>query len=369
MDKEQARQKVSELVSDYEKVVKQKKEKSYSEEDTIKGFVLPLFDALGWDVYGKDEVSAEDHIKATGYADFNFKINGITQFYLEAKKLSADLDDEEFAFQAINYSWNKGVTYAVLTDFKAIKVFNAQRIDKADLMDKMIFEIPYSKYLDDFETLWLLSKQTFAEKHLDAFAEKHGKKEKSVSVATVIKKLNEDIQWCRERLTKGFEDCNYDKNISKDLLDEGVQKVLDRLIFLRVAEDRDVEPNILKNLLRDVAQSDTPHAPFKAMVAKFRELDGVYNSNLFSEHPVEKWEEYSDALKEVIQKLYGKEGYYHYNFKEMPADILGSVYESYLGYKLSQSKKGVKVEKDVKNELFGFWDTMSVLFSLQNVVS
>lgn len=348
MDKEQARQKISELVNDYEKIAKLKKEKSYSEEDTIKQFILPLFDALGWDVHEKDEVSAEDHIKGAGYADFNFKINGITQFYLEAKKLSTDLDNDEFAFQVINYSWNKGVTWAVLSDFEGIKVFNAQRIDSAFLMDKMVFEIPYSKYLEEFETLWLLSKKAFTEKQLDAFAEKNGKKEKSVSVATVIKKLNEDIQWCRERLTKAFDASNADKNIPKDLLDEGVQKILDRLIFLRVAEDRDVEPNILKNLLREVEQSATPHAPFHAMVAKFRELNDIYDSNLFSEHFSEKWDEFDGGLKAVIEKLQGKTNYYKYNFKEMPADVLGSVYESYLGYKLSQSKKGVNVEKDVK---------------------
>ena len=40
----------------------------------------------------------------------------------------------------------------------------------------------------------------------------------------------------------------------------------------------------------------------------------------------------------MIGRLYGKEGYYEYNFKEMPADVLGSVYESYLGYKLSTAK-------------------------------
>ncbi len=340
MDKEQARQKISELVNEYEKVAKLKKAKSYSEEDTIKGFILPLFHALGWDVYEKDEVSAEDHIKGAGYADYNFKINGITQFFLEAKKLSADLDDEKFAFQVINYSWNKGVTWAVLSDFEGVKVFNAQRIDKADLIDKMVFDIPYSKYIEDFETLWLISKQACSEKRLDAFAEKHGKKEKSVSVANVTKKLNEDIQWARARLTESFEVCNTDTPISKDLLDEGVQKLLDRLLFLRVAEDRGVEPNILKNLKREAEQSQSKneYTPFQVMVSKFRELNTVYDSNLFSEHTFESWLMWDGALGEVIDRLYGKKGYYEYNFKEMPADVLGTVYESYLGYKLSTAQ-------------------------------
>jgi len=347
MEKEQAKQRISDLVAKYNEIVSGKREKNYSEEDTIKDLILPLFEALGWDTYDKNEVSAQDHIKGSGRPDYNFRINGITQFYLEAKKLSVDLDDPDFAKQAIKYSWNKGVTYAILTNFRGIKVFNAQRIEKTSLMDKMVFEIPFDKYLDDLETLWLLSKESLKNKELDAFAEKHGKKERSVQVSTVIKKLNEDIQWCRERLTESFRICNKEKNIPKDLLDEGVQKLLDRLIFLRVAEDREVEPNILKNLLRE-AKNTPGHTPFEAMTAKFRELDIDYDSDLFTSHTFEKWIIWDGGLEEVVKKLYGKIGYYEYNFRDMPADVLGTVYENYLNYKLSQSKKGIDVKKDVK---------------------
>src|SRR3989344_5944834 len=349
---------ISELVEKYKEVVKNKTDKSYKEEEVKKDFILPLFNILGWKTNDKKEVSAEDHIKNTGRPDYNFKINEITQFYLETKSFNVGLEDEKSAFQAINYSWNKGVTYAILTDFESIKVFNAQRIDKTDLMDRMVFKISCDNYIEDFETLWHLSKHGFQEKTLNAYAEKHGKKEESVSVSTVIKKLNADIQWCRERLTESFEASNENKNIPKDMLDEGVQKLLDRLIFLRVAEDRDVEPNILRNLLREVETSSKGHDPFGVLVSKFREMDKIYDSNLFSEHPFEKWEEYGGALKEVIEKLYGKKGQYEYNFKEMPADILGSVYESYLSYKLtatkqdkslfSENREKVLVHKDAK---------------------
>ena len=347
MDKELIKQKIQELVEKYEIVKKEGKLKTYSEEDTIQGFVLPLFEILGWNIRDKNEVSSQDHIKGSGRPDHTLKINGITQFYLESKKFSADLDDEIFSKQVINYSWNTGVTYAILTDFESIKVFNAQRIEKTDLMDKLVFEISYDKYISDFETLWYLSKESFKQKALDEYAEKIGKKEKSVSVSTVIKKLNEDIQWCRERLTDSFKTCNEKLNLPKDIIDEGVQKLLDRLIFLRVAEDREVEPNILKNLLRQ-AENNKTYDSFQAMVETFRELDKIYNSNLFSPHAFEKWEEWDGGFKDVISKLYGKKGYYSYNFKEMPADVLGTVYENYLNYKLTQSKKGVNVEKDVR---------------------
>lgn len=292
MSKEDAKKEVEQLLQEYKAVKTDGTARQYSEEDTAKQFILPFFNALGWDIVRRDEVSAQDHIKGSGRSDYNFKINGVTQFFLEAKKLSTDLDNEEHAKQAINYSWNRGITYAILTNFEAIKVFNAQRVEKAELLDKLVFEIPCGEYISDFETLWLLSRESFTERRLDAFSEKHGKKEKSVSVATVVKKLNEDIQWARGRLTESFEVCNEKKHLSRDLIDEGVQKLLDRLLFLRVAEDRGVEPNILRNLLREAEQIKNKNetTPFQAMVATFRELHGVYDSDLFSRHTFEEWE-------------------------------------------------------------------------------
>ena len=161
MDKKLTKQNIKKLVDKYEVIKKDGRLRTYSEEDTIQGFILPLFEILGWDIRNKEEVSSQDHIKGSGRPDHTFKINGITQFYLESKKLDEDLDNEKFAFQTINYSWNTGVTYAILTDFEGIKVFNAQRIDKTELMDKLVFEIPHDKYISDFETLFLLSKESF----------------------------------------------------------------------------------------------------------------------------------------------------------------------------------------------------------------
>ena len=153
---------------------------------------------------------------------------------------------------------------------------------------------------------------------------------------------------CRDILTHDLSAWN--DNVSKDLLDEGVQKILDRLIFIRVAEDREVEPPTLIPLIREwESRKDRNKIPlYKSMVAKFRELNEIYNSNLFSEHPFEEWEDHSDATKRVVDILYGKKGYYEYDFKVIPADVLGSVYENYLGYRLSKSRKGMTLDIDAR---------------------
>ncbi len=338
-----AREKVRQLIEKYELVKKSGDINKYTEEDTKNGFIRPLFDALGWDTADRSEVTAEEH-QSNGRVDFGFYVSNRLKFYLEAKPLKSDLHREEYANQAIKYSWNKGATWAVLTDFESLKVFNAQVID-SHLSDKLYFEIPYTDYLERFDQLWLLSKEAFVKNLIDKEAEKIGKKLQRVSVTSSLYK---DLTLCRELLIEKLGQMNPD--VDDELLDEGVQKLLDRLIFIRVAEDRGIEPPTLIPLIRDWENSKTRNEIplYKSMIAKFRELDEIYDSNLFSEHPLEDWEDWNNTTERVFRILQGKQGYYEYDFKVIPSDVLGGVYENYLGYRLFKSKKGLTLNKDAK---------------------
>src|SRR3990167_7726147 len=95
----QTKEKIQLLVDKYEAVKKAGKIKSYTEEETKKDFILPLFEVLGWDTYNKSEVSAEEANLSSGRVDLGFYLNERPKFYLEAKKLSSDLHKEEFAKQ------------------------------------------------------------------------------------------------------------------------------------------------------------------------------------------------------------------------------------------------------------------------------
>src|SRR3989344_764451 len=315
MLKDEAKLKIQELVEKYEKVKASHSISKYTEEETKKDFIQPLFQALGWNTTDKNEVTAEQ-VMSAGRIDYGFYLNGRLKFNVEAKSLKTDLNREDYANQAIKYSWNKGATWAILIDFENLKVFNAQVIDRS-LADKQFFDISYDKYVERFDQLWLLSKEAFVENLLDKEAEKVGKKLQLISVCSLLYK---DLNKCRDILTDVLSQCN--REVDNDLLDEGVQKLLDRLIFLRVAEDRGIEGPILKELVRRHEEKGKGGHKFQTMIKKFRELDEIYNSNLFSEHPFEKWEEYGDATEKVIKILYGKPGYYEYDFKAMPADVL-----------------------------------------------
>ena len=346
--------KIQGLVKKYEYIKNSGKLKSYTEEEVKKDFILPLFESLGWDIYNKKEVSAEETISSER-VDYGFYLDDRIKFYLEAKKFNVDIHEEKFANQAIKYSFNKGATWAILTNFETIILFNAQYIE-GKLLDKRFFEISYNDFLDRIDQLNLLSKKSFQKNLLDKEAERVGKKIQKVSVSNLLYK---DLQNCRDILTKDLSQWN--NNIDPDLLDEGVQKLLDRLLFIRVAEDRGIEPPTLIPMVRQ-ARGDSKKHLYQSMTEKFREFDSFYNSNLFSEHPFEQWEEYSGATERVIHILYGKEGYYEYDFKAMPADVLGTVYENYLSHRLSKSKKGTTVSKDAtKRKEQGIYYTPSYI--------
>lgn len=346
MDKAQARRSIEVLIKKYEAVKNSGQIKKYSEEDTKKGFIQPLFEALGWNFLDRNEVSSEEYVKSAGFIDYGFYLHGRAKFFLEAKALGEDLHRISYADQSIKYSWNKGVTWAILTDFESIKIFNAEAVSDY-LGDKLVFEIPYHEYLSRFEQLLQLSKEAFLTNSLDTYAESIGKKLQRIPVTELLYK---DLNECRSILLNAFKKWNSDKGIDDGQFEEGVQKLIDRLIFIRVLEDRGIEDSTLRSLVRTWESSGETGkiTLFASMIPKFRELDAIYNSDIFSPHPFEKWDEFSHVTKEIIEILYGKKGYYEYDFKAMPADVLGNVYENYLGYILSKAQKGTAITKDSK---------------------
>ncbi|MFZ3057978.1 MAG: type I restriction enzyme HsdR N-terminal domain-containing protein, partial [Minisyncoccales bacterium] len=178
--------KIQNLVKKYEDVKNAGKLKSYTEEEVKKDFIQPLFESLGWDVHSKKEVSAEETV-SSDRVDYGFYLNDRIKFYLEAKKFNVDIHDEKLANQAIKYSFNKGVTWAILTNFETIIVFNAQDIE-GKLSDKLFFQINCNEFLDRFDQLSFLSKEAFKNDILDKEAEKVGKKIQKISVTNLLYK-------------------------------------------------------------------------------------------------------------------------------------------------------------------------------------
>lgn len=339
LTKEQVKEEVKKLVDKYNRIVESGSIKGYSENGTKKDFITPLFKALGWDVeneYSDDEVRNEEKI-SKGRVDYSFRINGIPKFFLEAKALKEDLDNIKFVEQAINYAWHKGCTWAVLTDFEAIKIFNAEWKSTNPLQAQFGQTLPCRLFLEKFDQLWLLSRESFEKKLLDTEAEKWGKKVKKISVD---KQLLDDLTKFRDLLNKNILKNNSSKNMSADDLDEAVQRIIDRLIFIRTLEDKELEAPMLQSVIRE----DLNKRIYKKLNLIFRKIDDIYNSKLFTSHLCESLEIDDEVLSKIINGLFNtSDNTVHYDFSAIDADVLGNIYEQYLGHILKKTDKRAKL--------------------------
>jgi type I restriction-modification system DNA methylase subunit len=298
-----------------------------------------LFEALGWDIRNKhhyDEVLVEEKV-SRGRVDYSFRINGLPVFFVEAKALRENIDTIKFVEQAINYSWHKGCTWAILTNFEELRVYNAEW-KNVNPLQSLFLSFDSTAYVTNFERLWWLSKESFLRNVLDKKAEELGKKSKKVPVD---KQLLLDLTRFRELLTKDIVKNNAAKKLSVPDLDESVQRIIDRLIFIRVCEDRRLEQPFLQPLIRE----NTNKKIYKKLSELFRDFDEIYDSKLFSNHLCEDLVISDEVLDKIVKGLFtSQDNLINYDFGVIDADVIGSIYEQYLGHILKKTEKRAKIK-------------------------
>ena len=322
-NQETAYNEIERLVKDFKNMPAAQR-KSMNEMQTRLGYILPMFRALGWNINNINEVSPEEKV-SRGWVDFSFRLGNVPRFFLETKKVHEDLTDPRWVKQAIDYAWTKSVTWALLSDFEGLRVFNAEW-KESDPFRAQFIDFDLDSYLTDFERLWWLSKPETSARRLDIEAEKVGKKIKRLPVS---QNLFDDLKRWRENLFKNYKAFN--PIFSTAQIDEAVLRLLNRLIFIRTAEDREVENNRLRALVRELKDQKKIRNLDVALGELFRELDGIYNSELFAKHFSEELKIPPTDLEEIINGLYEK-NFTRYNFNALDADVLGTAYEQYLGH-------------------------------------
>lgn len=317
-----AKANISNLIMKFEELKSKNLLSTYNEAQTRNEFIEPMFEFLGWDMRNlrnAREVITEETV-SSGRVDLSFQLQGVPVFFLEAKAIRVNLEEWKWAEQAISYSWNKSVSWAVLCDFEGLKMFNADLPPK-NLASNLFLEFKYDEYEDRFEELWLLSKEAFQNQELNTRAEKWRKSEKRTQVG---QKLFEDLMTWRNLLTKQISKQN---DVEVQDLNEGVQTILDRLIFVRTAEDRKIVGSSLESVYKS-----KPSNIYSELKKLFVEFDKNFNSKLFSNHKCDTWEIESKTLTKIISGLYVEENGYKYDFSVITADVLGGMYEQYLSY-------------------------------------
>ncbi|MCL4481846.1 MAG: N-6 DNA methylase [Bacteroidetes bacterium] len=334
--KEAAFQKISELVERFGEQFDSYKNVSYNETLTRRDFIDPFFKALGWDIDNEQgyaeayrEVIHEDRVKigkATKAPDYSFRLSGGKRlFFVEAKKPSVVIKDDILpAYQVRRYGWNAKLAISIITDFEEFAIYDCTRrpnpTDKASVA--RIEYLTFREYLPKFDFIWdTFSKERVLKGSFDKFVQGNANKR---GTATVDKEFLISLDTWRTYLATSISWNN--KSLDEDEINFVVQQTLDRIIFLRIAEDRGIEP--YGNLQNAVKQGDS----YQNMFAIFGEADAKYNSGLFDFKKDKLSKDIkidNKVIKTIIKELYYPES--PYEFSILAVEILGSAYEQFLG--------------------------------------
>ena len=221
---------------------------------------------------------------------------------------------------------------SVLVNFRHVAVYDCGRrptnTDKPAVARTLL--IPRQELPARWEELTsLLSKTAVYQGSLDRYAAAASRRRGTTLVDDEFLKQME--QW-RHDLARNIALRNKALGVSE--LNEAVQQIIDRLIFLRIAEDRGIEPYAtLKQALSGVGV-------YARLGDIFQAADVRYNSGLFHFRDEPSISGAPDRLTlglrvddKVLRSVVG-DMYYPdspYEFSVLPADILGQVYVQFLG--------------------------------------
>ncbi len=331
------------------------KQEKYGETQVRVDFINPFFEALGWDMSNKTrreithEYSLDDQLTKIR-PDYCFNAGGEGKtFFLEAKKPSVNLEKgHNPALQIRRYSWTANHSIGALTDFEELSVYYGRGIEpkSSDGPDvARLFYCNFREYADKWDEIHaMFSRQAVLDGSLERHAAAMKTKRGSQEVDAVF--LNDIEAW---RLLLAGHIASNNPALTQRELNALVQQTIDRIIFLRICEDRDIEPyGTLEKLL-------SSESVYQQLVRLFKSADSKYNSGLFYFKNDTRRSGAADTLaldlkiqdeplKQIIQRLYFPHG--PYAFSVMPADILGQVYERFLGKAIQvQPDRSVVVEE------------------------
>jgi len=345
--------KIHTLVQKYEQGKEVYRTSRFNETQVRNEFLDPLFEILGWDIRniaGKNtnerEVLLEEPLKAnaashTKKPDYTFRLFGERKFFLEAKKPCVHIDREDNpAKQVRRYGFTAGLKISVLSNFEHLYIYDTSYpVEQNDTRIKAIIrEYKYTDYEDAAEELLeYLGKDSVYSGHFD---EVWSEIEANVNHLSVDELFLQQINdW---RLMLGKEILRNDPTIEMEELGDIVQSYINKILFLRVCEDRNIET--YQSLLQ-IAD----HHSHQELIAKFKAADSRYNSGLFEEKlSGEIISNVSSSFWSIIRELYFPQS--PYSFAVLSSDILGKIYEIFLSQRLAVVNNQLSIVNKPENE-------------------
>ena len=376
-DRDAGRAAVAELCARFADDLGYYKSAEFDETSNRQRFIDPLFAALGWDVADEEKrgpladvileyalpsspeyrgqvnlleaEEREDQRVADALAakqdpgivgvrrpDYSFRILGERRFFVEAKRPSVEINSPRPIYQVKTYGWNARTPISLLTDFEALLVFDCRYQPvlyepQTGLVPE--FNLHFSQYAEKWDLLWdTFSRDAVAGGSLARFADEIADRKGQLPVDVVF--LADLSRW-RQAFARDLAKNNTELDVWH--LNDATQLTLDRLVFIRVCEDRGLEPT---EVLRPLLDVDQPYAAFVKAIGPLR---ASYNGGLLDPHFADDLTVTSEVFKRMVRGLHTP--WSPYRFDALGVEILGSIYERALGSMVTLGEdRSVKVE-------------------------
>ncbi|MBP6506321.1 MAG: N-6 DNA methylase [Opitutaceae bacterium] len=383
----------------------------YNEQTLRADFLDAFFRALGWDVgnqkgliHTEREVDIEVRTTMSGRqtrADYVFRLNRTERFTCEAKK-PAEVLHNRHIFQAKRDAFARGVPLAILSDFEEMKLYIVGA--RPHLDDPHTGEwkvLHFRQYHDAARELWdLLGYDNVRTGSIDRLIDSLPKRPLRLKgrQGWLIKPdrtraLDADFLNFLDDVRQQLGSDLLKHNDRADLLEghrlnEAAQRIIDRLVFLRICEDRGIDTGTLLQTLFDgwyrqqpdpakpklrkpgkqthlrfggaleeepsaagyAAKARTEGGLYRELTEHIRALDQrppsykpFFNGQLFKPHFSEELTVGDEWLANFLLDLVDDDT--GYNFADIKVEILGDAYERFLGKILRPQGRGATIEE------------------------
>lgn len=321
----------------------------YNEQECRLEFIDAFLECLGWDVTNKinnppslKEVKVEKYVQNMKKPDYTMTFHGFNKFFVEAKKPSVDITlDPEPSFQARRYGWNAKHNIVVLTNFKNLYIYDTtvipKHVDGVNIC--LLKKYHYLEYLQKYDEICsLIGRYSVYSGEFDKLFENNLV---NPSLISVDKSFLDDINGWRIDLANKLYQIDKAKYSDMELLNDSIQLFINRLVFLRICEDRNLKTYIeLNETIKDESVIK------EKLNILFKKSDAQYNSGLFDGEGI-LFDLDNEIIMEMVKRLYYPQSPYLFNIIE--TNILGEIYEIFLTEHLCFKEDG-KIGLEKKQE-------------------
>jgi len=369
--KEEAKAGIGKLVEDFKR--NQARLRNQAEAQIENNFIRPLFKYLNWNTVNEGLAVADYEfvVNRTGRSgkrpDYTLQLDGQHLLVMDAKQVKYSMQDPRWLNQVYAYGYStqnlappRRIDFAVLSDFEEFVVLDCTLHvnDPRALRNFLVLNWTCDDYVNQFDRLWDLferenMRRTARTRHSDtprglwalALSPRKVKANRTPPDKAFLADMDNDKNGWRVRLAKDMKKLN--PAADGNLITAAVQLLIDRLIFIKALSDREIEDDYLDQLAEIVDKDGLTESDigwFAACRKIFDKLNRFYNGNIFKPRPeLEAVVVANKTVHDIIRSLQPENS--PYNFAVLPVEILGTIYERFLGRVVRTTEQRVKIEE------------------------